>query len=307
MLFRFDQLGKNILRDFFGLLADAQTEVEVPPGDAQRIDLWLVPDPVRLKAHPEIPAGLLRSMAEQPAMVELWSQSPDVTDFHACMRKRYQWHHTLERRAETSLPLPTLWLVSAGRPEGLMRDFGLAPGQGAPEGLYVTAAPGLRVRLVVIAELPRARETLLLRLLGSARVRRVALRDLAGLPADAWERQVALPWLVRLSFEVPAEMRTALPVEEREFIMETREWFERFQAERLQQAVQQAEERGQLRGEIRSMARFCGKRLGRALSETETAALASLLARVGEDRVEQAVLSFSAEALSAWLADPEAQ
>ena len=24
--FRFDQLGKNILRDFFGLLADAQTE-----------------------------------------------------------------------------------------------------------------------------------------------------------------------------------------------------------------------------------------------------------------------------------------
>ncbi|WP_437630260.1 hypothetical protein [Sorangium sp. So ce854] len=38
MHFRYDQLGKNILRDFFGLVGAAETEVEVPAGDAQRID-----------------------------------------------------------------------------------------------------------------------------------------------------------------------------------------------------------------------------------------------------------------------------
>jgi hypothetical protein len=48
----------------------------------------------------------------------------------------------------------------------------------------------------------------LLQLLGSTPVRRVALGDLAALLADAWERQVALP------------------VEERDFLMETWEWFE---------------------------------------------------------------------------------
>ena len=96
-------------------------------------------------------------------------------------------------------------------------------------------------------------------------------------------------------------MRTALPVEEREFIMETREWFERFQAERMQHAVQQAEERGQLQ----VMARICGTRLGRPLSEAENATLASLIARVGVDRVTQAVIAFSPEALASWLAEPQ--
>ncbi|KYF62261.1 hypothetical protein [Sorangium cellulosum] len=62
MHFRLDQLGKNILRDFFVLVGAAETEVEVPPGDAQRIDIWHVPDPELLRAHPEIQPGLLRSM-----------------------------------------------------------------------------------------------------------------------------------------------------------------------------------------------------------------------------------------------------
>src|SRR5215207_6897550 len=87
MYFRLDQLGKNILRDFFVLLGAAETEVEVPAGDAQRIDLWHVPDPELLLAHPEIEPGLLRSMAAEPGMVEVWSDAPDIADFHDCIRK----------------------------------------------------------------------------------------------------------------------------------------------------------------------------------------------------------------------------
>src|SRR5918993_145599 len=70
MYFRLDQLGKNILRDFFVLVGLAETEVEVPAGDAQRIDVWHVPDPELLEAHPEIEPGLLRSMAAEPG----WSR-----------------------------------------------------------------------------------------------------------------------------------------------------------------------------------------------------------------------------------------
>jgi hypothetical protein len=190
--------------------------------------------------------------------------------------------------------------VSAGRPDTVLRDFGFVPDVTVvASGLYTTGAPGWRVYIVVIAELPRVRSTVLLRLLGSARVRRMALRDLAALPEDAWERRVALPWLVRLSFEVPAEIVAALPAEERDFIMETREWYEQFNARRMKEAKES--------WRLQTMARLCGKRLGRPITETETATLADRLDRLGEERVEEVILSSSSEMLSAWLADPKAR
>src|SRR4051812_6166330 len=98
MQFRLDQLGKTILRDFFGLSGAVETEAEVPAGDAQRIDIWHVPDPVLLGAHPEIEPGPLRSMMVEPGIVEIFSAALDAPDFHSCMRKRYHWHHMLELR-----------------------------------------------------------------------------------------------------------------------------------------------------------------------------------------------------------------
>ncbi|WP_437821168.1 hypothetical protein [Sorangium sp. So ce1078] len=53
-------------------------------------------------------------------------------------------------------------------------------------------------------------------------------------------------------------------------------------------------------------AQLCELRLGRPLSEAETAALADRLDRLPEARVGEVVLSFSAEALAAWLSDPNA-
>jgi hypothetical protein len=304
MYFRLDQLGKNVLRDFFVLVGAAETEVEVPAGDAQRIDVWHVPNPELLAAHPEIEPGLLRLIAAEPGMVEVWSAAPDTADFHDCIRKNRQWHHTLELRAGRRIPLPSAWLVSAGRPDTVLREFGFVPDVGViPSGLYTTGAPGWRVHIVVIAELPRVRSTVLLRLLGSARVRRMALRDLAALPEDAWERQVAFPWLVRLSFEVPAEVVAGLPAEERDFIMETREWYEQFNEQYTARRLKEAKERGQLE----TMTKLCGMRLGRPLNEEESTALAERLRRLGEERVGQVLLSSSSEMLGAWLSDPNAQ
>jgi hypothetical protein len=300
MHFRLDQLGKNVLRDFFVLVGAVETEVEVPAGDAQRIDLWHVPNPELLEAHPEIEPGLLRSMAAEPGMVEIWSAAPDTADFHDCIRKHRQWHHTLELRTGSRIPLPSAWLVSAGRPDTVLCDFGFVPDASVvSRGLYTTGAPGWRVHIVVISELPRVRSTVLLRLLGSARVRRMALRDLAALPEDAWERQVAFPWLVRLSFEVPADLVARLPAEERDLVMETREWYEQFNARRLEEAEE--------RGRCKTMARLCGKRLGRSLTEVENATLVTRLDQLGEERVTEVILSSSSDALSVWLADPNAR
>jgi hypothetical protein len=83
--------------------------------------------------------------------------------------------------------------------------------------------PGLRVQIVVIPELPKIRNTLLLRLLGRRPVRREALKELRTLPEDAWEKQLAHPWLVRLGLEVPIE-QWAL-AEDKEFVMDIQAWY----------------------------------------------------------------------------------
>ena len=56
-----------------------------------------------------------------------------------------------------------------------------------------SAAWGLSLRIVVLSELPRTRETLLLRVLGTGRLLREALADLAVLPHDAWEKNMGTP------------------------------------------------------------------------------------------------------------------
>ncbi|WP_437302274.1 hypothetical protein [Sorangium sp. So ce388] len=85
--------------------------------------------------------------------------------------------------------------------------------------------PGLVMRVVVLAELPRTRATLLLRLLGSGRLLREALADLAALPDDAWEKSIAKPLLVhfRLGTQEPTTG------EENEVSAEIRAWFEDYE------------------------------------------------------------------------------
>ena len=94
---RSDQFGKNLLRDLLALGGDPRTEEEVPPGDAQRIDVWFVPDVARRHELVRM-KGIIAKMAETAAMIELWSQPLRVRAFHKCMRKLYDWHHMLELR-----------------------------------------------------------------------------------------------------------------------------------------------------------------------------------------------------------------
>jgi Domain of unknown function (DUF4351) len=59
--------------------------------------------------------------------------------------------------------------------------------------------------MVVLAELPRTRETVLLRLLGPPRLLREALEDLATLPDDTWEKSVVAPLLLHFRIEIDAQ------------------------------------------------------------------------------------------------------
>jgi hypothetical protein len=307
MQFRLDLLGKSILRDFFVLVGKADTEVEVPPGDGQRIDVWHIPDPALLLAHLEIGPGLLRTLAEEEGALEIWSGAPGEDDFHGVVRKRYRWHHVLELRDRRPLPLTSLCLLCAGRPTSVLARYQFEEEPALGPGVYVTNPPAWRIRAVVIGELPRIRGTVLFRLLGSPPVRRAALHDLAALPEGAWEVQVARPWLIRLCFEVPVE---GLADDERDVIMETREWYEEWHRKNVDEPLREAREAAQQAQKAALQAQtteLFEMRLGRPTTEAERATLVERLRTLGQKRVGAVVLELTAEATAAWLADPNAR
>ena len=293
----FDQLAKNILYEFFVLFGTAQPAAEVPPTDAMEVDLWYVPDPARAPMRAQLTSGIMREIAVDPAMLEIFSQTFGDRAFHGCLRKRYQWQHVLEVREGQPWPLLGAWLTSPGPPDGVIEDYGFVPAKDGPTGHYVTLQAAWRIHILVLRELPRTRETVLLRLLAAKQVRRDAIADLLALPDDAWEKKVALPWLQRLNFEVPKEPAT-LSDEEKALMSEIQDWFEQYQGKVRDEGVKL--------GRAGTFARHFERRLGRALSDEERKALAERLDRLGEDRVDDALFGLASEALAAWLSDPAA-
>src|SRR4051794_28001674 len=90
-----------------------------------------------------------------------------------------------------------------------------------PSGIY-EGPPLLWTRLVVMSELPVARDTLLLRLLGAGRVLKHAIAELKALQAEAPERTLALPVLLRLRLEVPSDPANRTS-DDQEFLMNTQD------------------------------------------------------------------------------------
>ncbi|WP_437485743.1 hypothetical protein WME75_01720 [Sorangium sp. So ce1014] len=272
------------------------------------MDVWYVPDPDRATSRAEL--GLLGELAAEPCLFELFHDTPGPAELRGCVRKQLHWHHELERRAGAEVPFPRLCLLSSGRPATVLDAFRFEPVPGRP-GLY-RAAPGWQIDLVVISELPRTRDTLVLRLLGARTVLRDAIRELTALPEDAWERSIALPWLVRLSFETQADpsARAAEDAEEEEIVTEAQQWFEQLKQslrdEARKEALQEGIKEGLKEGQIRAVAEMFQKKLGRPLAEAEHPVLTARFERLGLSRLDDVRLELSADALAAWLADPEA-
>jgi flagellar biosynthesis/type III secretory pathway protein FliH len=126
---------------------------------------------------------------------------------------------------------------------------------------------------------------------------------------------------------VPPE---AVDAEDRETTMDIQAWYAEFQQQTIQaavqkqvqealqkavqEAVQEAVQKGHdeglrdglVEGQLQTTAKLFEKRLGRSLDEAERKTLAERLGRLGLDRVDDVVLSLSADAVARWLTDPSA-
>jgi flagellar biosynthesis/type III secretory pathway protein FliH len=84
--------------------------------------------------------------------------------------------------------------------------------------------------------------------MGAGAVLREAHAELARLPADAWERTVAMPLLIALRFEIPHPCTE----DEKEYLMSTQElyeqWMQQVETKGLERGVKQGLERGVKQG-----------------------------------------------------------
>ena len=292
----YDQFVKQFLRAALRPVGVVETEQEVS-ADAQRIDVCFVPDPAR--AHGRRALGLLGRMAEGTCLFEAFHEAPSVRDLRDCLRKLLTWDHAARRPPPTA-PLPSLWILAAGRPALGLAEFGFAPMTDWSQGMYEAVA-GLGLRLVVLSELPRNEDTLPLRLMGAGRVLAGAIRDIYALPVEVPLRSLALPIVVSLRMAI-----TEHPVNtENEDLMEaTQDLFEEFQQRLLRQGREEGIQEGWLKARQLGLDHLAQCRLGRPLSDHEADAISERVQRLGAERIEEVVLGGTASEVAAWLADP---
>lgn len=226
-----DLICKHVLREALDPIGIVELEKPIAPLDEQRIDVYcelrsVLPDP-ELLPH----LGLLRRMAElgPRCMIEPFSGTPSIDNIDDNLRKKFNLHHGLKKSAKGALlPKPVLWVLSPGRPEEALQGYVGVPVSGWPSGFY-RCAPELTMWIVVLAELPKTAETLMLRLMGSNSMQLEALRELDALPMDRAQRQ---PWIdiladVRYLFDKEPD----LSPEEQTIMTELRQRWEREKAD----------------------------------------------------------------------------
>ena len=316
-----DQLVKNLARDSLSRVSTAEIEVEVLAA-AQKIDVYTVPDPARSADRAEM--GLLGELTADPTMLEPYHKTPGLRLVRHCLRKQLTWHHELERRARVAkraatgalpegeqadeettsagaavragVPFPALVILSPGRPETALESLEFRRVQ---PGVYRNA-PGFAMSVVVLAELPRTRATLMLRLWGAGQVLRDALADLDALPAGAWEKSVATPLLLNYNL---VTIKDEPANEENDVNQEIQAWYENYQRNEQRQRAAARDEglrEGRHEGERKLLLRQLRARFGElpaAVTTRVDAAEEADLERWGE-RV------LAADTLAAVFGDP---
>ena len=239
-----DRLAKRVLLQLLDEWGSPLLEFPVSASDDQRFDLWFPgPAAAPLAVH-LLPRHLrlLGRMTQGPCAFEVFSRAPQGEDLRECQRKQLNHHHNrlcaARRARKTAPPLFPLYILCAGRPSGFLATHRLREAPGWPTGFYHTDDHA-RLWVVVLSELPRTRETLLLRVLGPPATRAQAAQELSQLAKDDPERQPLLQLAATLRLAVHRDKK--IPAKQKEDFMtpEKRE---------IARIVEASEERGRMQG-----------------------------------------------------------
>src|SRR5262249_38121494 len=99
---RYDQLGKQMIRDALDGGWFIETDAEVP-ADTRRIDLWVTPHEAGASWPEHL--GLLGRITSGSVTLEFFHNTPSGDELHICLLKHGEFRHFLSRR-KTLPPLP---------------------------------------------------------------------------------------------------------------------------------------------------------------------------------------------------------
>lgn len=222
---RFDQLAKQIGQKALGSFGTAVTQDAINP-ETQYADLRYEPDPARQAERERL--GLLGRLAASACIIEAYSDAPNAEEFRACLTKHLTvWQQRVrdvrsesKKRSEPQPQEPAvsfLWIIAAGAPTTILAKLRLERSADWPAGVYLFGDDVLRVGIVVASQLPRDRTTLLVRLMAAGALLAPAVKEVAALPPEAYERAVAEPIL--LQFQHMLGQSPTQDPNEQEFIM----------------------------------------------------------------------------------------
>jgi len=270
----FDRLAKNSGSALLQRVGKVETQAEVV-ADAQWVDLTYDPEPDKL--HLLAPFGLIARMVEEgPGQLEFFHAAPSVDDVLFCMQKQTERRR---KRADPRVqPAPRLWIIAAGRPRRMLTGLGFDPMPDWPHGFY-RCPPDFLAMTVVVSELPKGRETLMLRIWGAGRVLKEAIAELLALPEDAPERGLLLPVVLNLR-----RMKSNVPKtpEEKEFEMLTQPLVDQWERELLQRGRQEGLQEGR-QERLKSMRRVLLELLHARFGAVD----ASIEARIEQGSIEE--------------------
>lgn len=325
MQFPFNWMAQGIVRGALQGVCVVHVEEPVLP-EVMAIDAWVRPRPSR--AAEREARGILGRMARRAALYEPFRRGPSEGEYRDCQLKRFALdHHRRKAAEERKRPCPAfpwLWFLCARTPPRWLQRELPQRLEGWSAGFYRSRARS-GPRLVVIPELRRTRETLLLRLMGAGRTLRDALADLRALPQGAPERAVVAPLLVQLKQDLARmqEIKVTLPIEDTEDMMTYEEavriWtdtetrlaqVEQEITQAREQATQAREQATRAREQItraqHALEHLFERRLRRTLSDRERDTLRARFTSLGPERLSDVVLDLEGDALAAWIASPEA-
>lgn len=197
---------------------------------------------------------------EGPGLLEFFHSAPSVDEVLFCIQKQIERRR--KRRDPAVDPAPRLWILTAGRPVKVLDELGFAHDPVWPWGVS-RCPPGFLVKLVVVSDLPVTRDTLLLRILGAGPVLKAAIAELAALPADAPERGVVLPIVLRLWGERGGTQQSA---EDEDFYMSTQAIVQQWEHDLLEKRTRDVLV-GQLRTRFGDLDAAAENRIAKATAE----------------------------------------
>ena len=257
-----DQLCKGLLQNWLRPVGNAQIDYPVV-GQKQEADVWFEPAPTGVAERRSLGA-LGRMVGRGPCLLEPFSRAPGVFAVEDCVRKQLVIGYNRAMEARTARPQrkrparPHLWILAAGEPARVIREYGLRPMPGWPAG-FLTGTPLERLHLVVQPALPRAPETLTLRLVATGVTFARAIDDLLALPMDDWSRVVSTPVLFAFRQKLPHDLSEAEAMQTQEKISVIYEEWERRVRE---DAERVGEQRGKEEGRRELLLALLGQRFG---------------------------------------------